>query len=108
LTIRIILPDGYRLLVTAPDVRVLVNTRPSCQVVARYRGGSAPGRVERDAWEHAGRSGHRALRPGDRTLGRPRPSVLPSILAAMPVMCGAAKLLPVAGIEPLSTHATRP
>src|SRR5919107_363007 len=36
-----------------------------------------------------------------------RPGCLPRILATMPVMCGAAKLLPVAVIQPPSAHATR-
>ena len=37
---------------------------------------------------------------------RVRPGCLPRILATMPVMCGAAKLLPVAVIQPPSSHAT--
>ena len=50
---RIDLPDGYRLLVTAPDVWVLVALRSSRQVVARYHGALVPQEVERDAREHA-------------------------------------------------------
>ena len=37
---------------------------------------------------------------------RVRPGCLPSILATTPVMWGAAKLLPVAVIQPPSDHAT--
>lgn len=47
------LPDGYRVLLTAPNVRVLVKIYPVVQVVARYRGAFAPERAGRDAREHA-------------------------------------------------------
>lgn len=50
---RIDLPPGYRLVTTAPNVRVLAEVHVTGEVVARYYGELEPERVERDAREHA-------------------------------------------------------
>lgn len=51
------LPEGYRLLVTAPNVWVLVDMHSAHQVVARYHGGLVAREVERAARQHATRGG---------------------------------------------------
>jgi hypothetical protein len=48
------LPNGYRLLRTAPGVWVLVELYSTGRVVARYEGDLNPGKVEHDARQHAG------------------------------------------------------
>ena len=48
---RVDLPEGYRLLLSAPGVRVLVDVRSGGRVVARYRGRLDASMVKRDAEE---------------------------------------------------------
>lgn len=47
------LPEGYRLLQTAPGVWVLVELYSTGQVIARYEGELNREQVRRDAREHA-------------------------------------------------------
>lgn len=62
---RMVLPDGYRLVTTAPEVWVLVEVHASGEVVARYRGELVPEQVEHDAREHATDSAHDTNGPTD-------------------------------------------
>lgn len=66
------LPEGYRLLVTAPNVWVLVDVHSVDQVVARYRGELVADRVKRDVQKHSAvrRSPGSEERAGRRGAGR--------------------------------------
>lgn len=61
------LPEGYRLLVTAPNVWVLVDVHSVDQVVARYHGELVSDRVRRDVQK---RSAARRSRGSEEGAGR--------------------------------------